>query len=599
MAGSLELLGDAAGAAPAVRGGTIDPATYVRLCRALAVVTDDEDSLIVVGGRQRHRLTGAVRELTLRLFPLLDGWRTVGELAGLLGLPAARLVRAVSALREADLVECGDAPLSATGSDVPEHTAAFLSRVVHATGRHQSSQEQLDALAASSVLVVGDGPVADAVRADLLSCGVGRIIGTAPGDPARTGNAVAELAGDARSLVIVADDDRDGNMLAAADTACRRQAVPLLRGARHAALIEVGPLFYPDHSACASCFHRGRTESPGMLSGSPESASGQPAGLSGIVDAAADQALAAMLADEAVAILGCVKTISSLGTVAVVSLTGSFERRLQVLPYPDCPRCGALFASSDESDTAAAYEWSVQHPPPGLMPPSPETAAYHRFLAELAAQRPSFQPGPSYPLPAPALPLPATAVTEASAGGPPGSRLGMPALATLLALVAGRQAPADPSDLSRWAPTGGNLASVRLYAAAYGEGFDAISGKLTTYDDLSHRLLAARAQPVEAASLLAGTGLRPRDRCLVLVFAADVARIGRKYGSFGYRLAHLDAGVAAAQLSIVASHLGLRVAFAPAWDSGLSAVLELKPDDEIPTAVALVTEEEPADGPDD
>jgi len=592
MAGSRTLPGSAAGpvagGALAVAGGTIAPATYVRLCGAHAVITD-EDSLIVVGGRQRQRLTGVVGELVLRLFPLLDGGRRVGDIAGLLGLGAAELVRALSVLQEAGLVECGDAPLTSGRCDVPEYAAAFLSRVVHTTGRYRNSQEQLAALSAAAVLVVGDGPVGDAVRADLRSCGAGRVIGGEPHRPAAIAEAVEALAGAARPLVVVVDDGRAAGTLAAADTACRRHAVPLLRGARQDALIEVGPLFCRDHTACARCWQRGRAGLPGAWT----SAAAQHAGPGDIGAVAADQVLAAMLVDEAVAVLGCVRAISPPGTVLMASLTDGTERTLLALPYPDCPRCGDLLASSDPADAAAAFEWSVQHPPSELMPPSPETASYRRFLAELTAQRPSFLPGPSYP-------LPAAAIADASGdGGSTGSRLGMSTLATLLARVAGRRAPADPSNWSRWAPTGGNLASVRLYVAASGEGFGAISGTLTTYDDLTHRLLAVRARPVEAALLLAGTGLRPRERCLVLVFAADVARIGRKYGSFGYRLAHLDAGVAATQLTVVASQLGLRAAFAPDWDSGLSAVLELKPDDEIPTAVAVVTEEEPADGPGD
>src|SRR5215831_3778429 len=335
MAGSRTLPGGAAGpvagGALAVAGGTIAPATYVRLCGAHAVITD-EDSLIVVGGRQRQRLTGVVGELVLRLFPLLDGGRRVGDIAGLLGLGAAELVRALSVLQEAGLVECGDAPLTSGRCDVPEYAAAFLSRVVHTTGRYRNSQEQLAALSAAAVLVVGDGPVGDAVRADLRSCGAGRVIGGEPHRPAAIAEAVEALA--------------------AADTACRRHAVPLLRGARQDALIEVGPLFCRDHTACARCWQRGRAGLPGAWT----SASAQHAGPGDIGAVAADQVLAAMLVDEAVAVLGCVRAISPPGTVLMASLTDGTERTLLALPYSDCPRCGDLLASSDPADAAAAFE---------------------------------------------------------------------------------------------------------------------------------------------------------------------------------------------------------------------------------------------------
>jgi bacteriocin biosynthesis cyclodehydratase domain-containing protein len=571
----------AAGAA-----GVLGCDKYVRLCREQAIIPD-ENSLIIVGGRQRYRLTSAPEELMLRLSPLLDGGRTAGDIAGVLGMQPAQLLRALSALHEADLVECADEPLNAARA-VPQHTAEFLARMARSTGRHRNSREQLDALAAASVLVVAHGPVGHAVRADLRSCGVGQVIGCEPGDLATVTRTVADVTGTTRPLVIMVDEGYPAGVLASAEVACRRHAVPLLRGARQGASIEVGPLFYRDQTACADCFRRGRTQ----FSGAKLTAGPEPAGPGSIADAAADQVLAAMLTDEAIAVLAHTRTIGTIGTVAITSLASGAERRLQALPYPDCPQCGASFGSSDEADAAAAYEWDVQHIPSELLPPSPETPAYRKFLAELATQRAFFLPGPSYPLPAAAM------TGQRSPDGTPEPRLSVSTLATLLARVAGRREPADSADLSRWAPTGGNLASVRLYVAVSGEGLEALSGKLTTYDDLTHRLLAVRAQPVEAGLLLSGTGLQAPEHCLVLAFAADIARIGRKYGSFGYRLAHLDAGVATTQLTVVASQLGLRAVFAPAWDSGLPAVLELHQNDEVVTAVALVTEEEPADGAD-
>jgi hypothetical protein len=115
---------------------------------------------------------------------------------------------------------------------------------------------------------------------------------------------------------------------------------------------------------------------------------------------------------------------------------------------------------------------------------------------------------------------------------------------------------------------------------------------LTVYDDIEHRLIVARAGRVGIGSVLAETGLEPVEPAAVIVLVAHVARIARKYTSFGYRLAHLDAGVAAAQLIAVAQELDLAVAFAPTWSADLAELLELLPDQEHITAVAVLTPQE-------
>jgi len=240
---------------------------------------------------------------------------------------------------------------------------------------------------------------------------------------------------------------------------------------------------------------------------------------------------------------------------------------------------------------AGAYEWEVQGGPASLFPPGGQAGLARPDLKELATRRPVFPSSPSYPLAAEAE---ADAVTSLGGGREVSSpaRLGSAQLARILAQVGGRRAPGHPSDLRRWAPNGGNLASVGLYAVTAGSGFGATAERLTVYDDIEHRLIVARAGRVRISKVLAETGLEPAEPAAVIVFVAQVARIARKYTSFGYRLAHLDAGVAAAQLIAVAQELGLAVAFAPTWSAGLAEFLELLPDQEYITAVAVLSPQE-------
>ena len=435
-------------------------------------------------------------------------------------------------------------------------------------------------------MVLAPAQPAEALRADLLACGVGRVVAADMADPAATACAIADLAGAARSLVVAIDDDTAGAVLAAAEAACRHLAVPLLRGSRAGQMIEIGPVFYAGHTACLACFRRGTTEF--SRPGGTHSRHGLGAPNN---EWAADHALAAMLADEALAVLGAVRAIRALSAVTMTSLADGSERRLLVVPDPDCAVCGTCFPSAVPTDYAATYEWEVQYTPRWLRTPGPVTALLQPGARNLVSERPYFAAGPSFQF--------RDTMSTAQSGGagspaPPAARLDLLVLGDVLARSAGRREPRDPTDFSRWAPSGGNLASVRLFVAACGAGFGPVAGQLTAYDDIEHRLITVRATPVPPERLLTSTGLAPADPCAVLVFTADVARIARKYSSFGYRLAHLDAGVAATQLAVVAGDLGLRVQFAPAWHGQLDSVLALRLNEEFVTAVALVTQEDRA-----
>lgn len=236
---------------------------------------------------------------------------------------------------------------------------------------------------------------------------------------------------------------------------------------------------------------------------------------------------------------------------------------------------------------AGIYEWEVQVPPASVYPPGAQSALDREELRELATRRPWFSASPAHPLPGEGEAWPSPS-REGAEGVTSAARLGIVELARILARVAGRRAPGHPSDLSRWAPNGGNLASAGLYAITAGAEFGEAAERLTFYDDTDHRLIEARAGRVPPSQVLAETGLTATGPAAVLVFVGQVARIARKYGSFGYRLAHLDAGVAATQLLAVAQELGLTVTFAPAWSDGLAEFLELQPGQEYITALALV-----------
>jgi SagB-type dehydrogenase family enzyme len=486
--------------------------------------------------------------------------------------------QAISIFRNLGLVEYADRPFRDDPARTT-HASVYFSRAVHA-GTYRNSQDSRDALATTAVVVLAGAPVAGALRADLLGSGIGSVVIADAGDTAATNAAIAEATRSPHRLVVGVEEPRTRSALSTAEAACREQAVPLLRAARVGTTVELGPLFFGGSTACYECFNRDHAE---YLAGRP----GEPDLLDEAGSRPLDEVLTAMTGEEALAVLGHIRTPRSYRAMTFVSLTDYSDERMTVLPWPDCPCCGALSPGENEADPAGIYEWEVQAPPASLFPPGTQSALARPDLKELATRRPVFPGSPTHPLPGEGEACPST-----SQDGRPEvtfpARLGTVQLARILARVGGRRVPGHPSDLSRWAPNGGNLASVGLYAITAGSGFGETAERLTVYDDIEHRLIEVRAGRVPLSQVLAETGLTATGPAAVLVFVAYVARIARKYTNFGYRLAHLDAGVAATQLMAVAQELGLTVAFAPAWSDGLAEFLELLPSQEYITALAVL-----------
>jgi SagB-type dehydrogenase family enzyme len=562
---------------------TLGDDTYVRFCEGLAVLVEG-NRVVMTGGLRRQMFTGRdACRVAAELVPLLDGRRTAAEACAASGMKQEAAKQAISILRSLGLVEYADRPFRDDGR-LTSHVSAFLSRAAHAAGTYRNSEDSRDALATSAVLVLAPASIAKPLQADLLACGIGSVVIGNAADVGSTEAAVAAIARWPHRLVVGVEDLPASAAFIGTEPACRDRAVPLLRAARVGTIVELGPLFLGGHTACYACFNRDHAD----YFADP---AGEPALLDDADPCPLDEALAAMIAEEALAVLGHIRTPQSYRSVTFTSLSDYSDQRLTVLPWPDCPLCGALSPGEDEADVAGVYEWEVQGAPASLFPADGQAGLARPDLKELATRRPLFPSSPFCPLAAEAEACAATSQDghrEVTSSVP----LGSAQLARILARVGGRRAPGHPSDLHRWAPSGGNLASVGLYAITAGSGFGATAERLTFYDDIEHRLIVARAARVSISKVLAETGLDPTEPAAVIVFVADVARIARKYTSFGYRLVHLDAGVAAAQLIAVAQELNLAVAFASAWSADLAELLELLPDQEYITAVAVLSPQE-------
>jgi hypothetical protein len=569
---------DSAAATLIDRTDPLTDATYVRLCAGLAVLADDK-GLIVEGGMRRWMLAGdSATQVVPTLVPLLDGSRTFEEISVAAGMSRTQLRQAVSLLRLCDLVEYDEVPRTEPPGVAP-YAASFLGRTVHATELYRNSRELHEALASCAVLVLAAPQVGAAIATDLRECGIDVVQISGTGGTAAIESAVDRLAGARRPLIVAVDDGAARLDLAVVDGLCRTRDLPWLRTARQGQRTEVGPLFLRGHTGCYECFSRSHRE---VFGERPADATDEAVHADIL-----DEALAALVTGESLALLGQIRAAHTFHTVVVRPSGVGDERRLIFTPYPDCPRCANVFPSPDAADSIACYDWYVEGAPAVLPAAGLGRMALHRPpLRDLGAKRSVFPSSPSVPLP----PAPTRETLSSTLTRPGGATvLDMDTLATILPLVGGRQDVGDPTAMRRWAPNGGNLASVRLYAVGAGTGFEPISGTVTVYDDIAHRLIAVHARQVTVEQMLDGTGVPAVAPSIALAFVADAGRFAEKYGNFTYRLCHLDAGVATAQLAAVARDHGLDVTFAPTWSPALGELLDLQPDREFVTALALIT----------
>jgi SagB-type dehydrogenase family enzyme len=537
-----------------------------RICRGLAIVKQD-DGLLFEGGLRRLRLTGkAAASLMPRLLPLLDGQRTADEVCSELNISPAHLDQVIDRLREHGLLEM--VPTSAKPMGSPRHVATYLSRIASATGGHLCAEDLQAALSETVILLVAPSRFASKTASDLAEVGVAQVVMRLSAADVSAAD-ISAVASATHACVAVFDDD--GEDLLAVSATFHNPGLPVLRFTVAENYFEVGPLFYGNHTGCAECFRRAHgnmawsadQDTPGMT-------------------AVAAELAASLLTAELLAATVQLTMPALPGRMARYSLPGCTLTAYDLVPDCGCEICGPGTPAAGAATYVEAYERQMALPPPALMW---GTAALDS--SQVAALQTEREIATS----APRRKLPDCSVTHSS--GLYGV-ITESSLARLLRGTAGtqpdaRRAPGDGLKRPRWAPTGGNLASVEIYVAAGVPRFG-LPGSIFRYDDLGHQLVPISRDVVPLARLLRRTDLTVAGDDLVLVMVGAVGRLSRKYDAFGLRLAHLDAGCASLQLALLAADCGLSVSFASRWDGGdLEYLLELHQGLEIVTAVASLS----------
>jgi hypothetical protein len=532
--------------------------TRLRVRLGTAVVPCGSDVVFTAGSW--HRRIGGKDALraVLPVARLLDGTRTVAELADAVNLDPGVVTAVVDRLSALGLLESAEQDV-AGGLDATAR--AFLRKVPDV----RSAAEHELLLSRSAVTVVARDSLTDRIARDLLACGVGTVLRAA--GPSHQPDSPAH-----RVLMLVEDTGPRAD--ATIGTSMASQAV--LRFRIDEAAIEIGPSYppglLPAEQTCLACARAGRDRlwpAAGTdATGGTADATDEPAAY------AADFGCGLVVA-EVLALLAGVGPVTSGDRLTRVELADLRPVSYLVLPEPGCPRCDPADSAAEPlDDLAEAYE-TAQHVTRGPFGECGLPAVSQRKVAAYQSFRSIYPSSPSIELP-PAGP--ADDDTPADGGAEQ-------ALADLLRLAAGRRHPGS-GDTARWAWSAYNLGSAELFLIGQRQVFGMPAGSVLKYDDLRHALIVAHDRVIDAGKLFAANGAADMD--FVIAVTGAFGRLGDVCGEQAFRLGYLDAGYALAQLSVAAASLRLATRTSSTWTGGLPDALELTAGREAVTAVAWI-----------
>jgi SagB-type dehydrogenase family enzyme len=521
----------------------------------------------------------AASSLLPRLLPSLNGRRGPAQICAELSLDTDQLDQALSLLDGCGLLEWVR-PDGAEGF-AAEHVATYMSRTAGFTDSCPSADDLSGYLATATVLLVAPSALAQPIAADLRETGVGTVVSLAAAEAA---DRSAGTTG--RCVAAVFDDPADEQMLGTLASACQERDVAVLRFCGTAGSVEVGPVFCGIETACVRCFRRSQLpEARSRPVPGPDEQDEVTPWEQWRPGAAVTGVLASLVVSALLGLLTRQPPAPPLRRLARTAWPGPLTETYDVVPDLDCASCaGGTPPQDPASRDLLEYEWRMGKVPPLLEPESVPTPAERTRLTALQRLRDDFAYAPRHQLPAQSGRCPPP--TAGTAHG-----LDESALAAMLARTAGFRPATDAlgrAPGSRWAPSGGNMASVALYLGTEANPF-ALPGTIFRYDDIEHQVLSVRADRVALARILEGTDLDAARTDVAVVLVGAAGRLRQKYGDFAWRLTHLDTGCAALQLRLVAADYGLRTTFASTWPAQLAELLELDPHREAVTAVAGIS----------
>ncbi len=504
-----------------------------------------QNGLLFDGVRGVQVIMGrSARTFLPRLLPLLDGSRTLDELASVFPqLPRQALHDTLALLYSRGLLE--DGPLEPCAEEIAD-LSAFAGRYCDVTRVNRSRGEVLDRLSAKRV----------AVAATSLGEAVIEALGGQGLDSLQLVASPKDLADAGADLLIGAfgAEDADARTWFAAAHA---QGVRAFHLRVAGDIVEVGPYFIPGDSGCYDCFRALQPASTATASAA---------------DGPFWSAVAALHAFNVLSRLGPVKLYNACRVHRRTDEGALFEK-ISLARLPGCPSCGLESAGprADHPDTRTWILHNASHVMTAkeLRSPRDHQIHYAATNVELTKKEPSPRHG------AVQLPLEGGLDLDLpplwSAPATPRERVDLPMLSKLLRFAAGYQPVADGQ--RRIAPSGGGLASADLFVVV--RKVEGLEPGVYHYFGWRHQLERVGVVPDSVLAGALGT-LETELPPLLVVGTSDMRKTRQKYDEFSFRIGVLDSGVARQFLQDIADAAGIAtVEYADARDPVMAHLLQL------------------------
>ncbi|QQE48061.1 hypothetical protein I6H91_07720 [Micrococcus luteus] len=423
---------------------------------------------------------------------------------------------------------------SAADLDTPRSLSVFLSRVGNSTGANASWVDAASKLKSTPVSLSGD--------------------------PALVAAATKALAGVCQVEPANASPDAILVFLETVSTGSPAEAQGLvasgkrfLRVRADSKRIHVGPYLDRAISPCYSC----ATSSDDALDG------GVPSELVDLVAGVAAHHIVSIISRACISHLPMDTCVISTSTLA-----STFR---PIVTLPGCPDCSfSVGPTAFVAPVGAKYEASVALPPRQFLSPRDHQAHYYMGNQRLQTQFKTWPSRAHTALPAFELDVLPHASAEPAYGN-----LSPEALSLILGASFGIDASrSTPDRVKRWTASGGNIGGNTAYVVLRDPSV--FEPGVYAYSPTDHSLVSIAPTPPHG------------DAPCEIVIAGDLRKTMTKYGTFGLRLAFLDAGCSLTTMRYVSERIGLACVPRDMWNDAV--LLDSLPLDPLHEPIVAVIE---------
>lgn len=552
------------------------------------VVAPCNDGIVADGTGRFVVLQGnATKALIPDLIRLMDGTRTIDDLYSELGAVPEQDVRAaISVLTNSGLVADSGATVDEIAR-VNHDSLSFFERFIGVANDARNGVQAYARLQSSNIALISNaGSTEETNRLGqlLTATGAGSVTCIASGSPDQIESNLRKLPANAFVVVVsfTPEDRRVGLLI---DSLCQQLHFSWLRATldETGAFFDIGPLFGTTRSACYSCFLSAHCDSPQMPA--PPSMTTLEAGF--WLD---------FVATEVVLLQAQIGDCLTPAHFRRYSLAADHSQALTVFRMPGCARCRPMPGLKEKIIDSAGV--------PAALVYEDYVGVQQRPVSNGTKEEARLSPAAIRELMRPAKELPHSEHIQLTRTLPnlehsvlnllrrqcPQSRpLAAEELGQILMLGAGiRRFGRSSGMVKRWGATSGNLGSVEAFTVV--NHVNGLQPGIYFYQARDHSFARLDHDFSSIAEFItAATGSVSDTPDALIILTGAYHRVTQKYGPFAYRLINLDAGVAASQLGLVASGLGIRTQQLSAWDDCfIEKHLNLEPfQEQVTTVLAL------------